>query len=73
MESWVRLVLIWGDQMKMMQQEGNFKPIALVLETEQEAQTLWGIVLRIKSCTPNDREFAMGQKISDWLSNEAHF
>lgn len=58
--------------MKMMQQEGDFRPIALVLETPEEAAALWDLMLGVKRTTENETVYQMAVKISDWISNRAH-
>jgi len=57
--------------MKLMQHEGNFRPIAIVLETEEDAATFWDMVLRIEKCTDVEAEHDMAVKISNWFSNQA--
>ncbi len=58
--------------MKLNQQSSEFSPIALVLETREEAQTFWDLITRITHVTNRSAEFEMALRISDWLSNEAH-
>lgn len=60
--------------MKMMQQGMTFSPVALVVETAEEADALWELA-RFTNCTgePLSGEArVMAVKISNWFSNEAH-
>ena len=59
--------------MNLHQENDGFSQIAIVLETRKDVEIFWDIMLRIKKCTDKDSEYAMAIKISDWLSNEAHF
>ena len=59
--------------MKMMQQDITFSPMALIVETAEEAEALWELA-RFTDCTgePLSGEArAMAVKISNWFSNEA--
>ena len=59
--------------MKMMQQEGSFRPIALVLETEADALLLWEIIdqyFRTGNAT-SEEAYQMSIRISSWFNNEA--
>lgn len=58
--------------MKLMQQDGGFRPIAIVLETEADAITFWDMVMRVEKCTDVEAEHDMAVKISNWFSNQAH-
>ena len=59
--------------MKMMQQEGEFRPIALVLETEQDALMLWDIVNYYNSQGgASVGASRLATEISNWFSQEAH-
>jgi hypothetical protein len=59
--------------MKMMQQDGNFRPIALVLETEIDALRFWDIINQYVSVggAASEEAYQMAIKISNWFSNEA--
>lgn len=59
--------------MKMMQQEGAFKPIALVLETEQDALMFWDIIEQYVSVggPASEETYQMATRINCWFSNEA--
>ena len=51
-------------------QEPAFSPIAIVLETADEAETLWAIVRHAEGHNQFERD--MIRKLSDLFSNEAH-
>jgi hypothetical protein len=59
--------------MKMMQQEGAFNPIALVLESEEDALRFWAIVNQYISVggAASEGAYQMAVRISNWFSNEA--
>ena len=59
--------------MKMMQQEGAFKPIALVLESEEDALRFWDIINQYVSVggPASEGAYQMAIRISNWFSNEA--
>jgi len=60
--------------MKMMQQGVIFSPVALVVETSEEAEALWELArFTNRTGEPLSSEArAMAVKISNWFSNEAH-
>ncbi len=57
--------------MKMMQQEGSFRPIALVLETEEDALLLWDIMSQYIAAGACEGANQMATQISNWFNNEA--
>lgn len=57
--------------MKLLQENEGFRPIAVVLETRDEAYVFWDMLDRVKKTTEKDAEYEMALEISDWLSNEA--
>jgi hypothetical protein len=59
--------------MKMMQQEGEFKPIALVLETENDALMFLDIINQYVSVggAASEGAYQMAVRVSNWFSNEA--
>jgi hypothetical protein len=58
--------------MKITQQDGEFRPVAIILETQEEMGILWDMMLRVKRASDKDKEFEMACAISDWISNKAH-
>lgn len=59
--------------MKLMQQKNMFSPIAIVVESSEDVQALWDLVLFATSpreLSPEARDLAA--RISNYLSNEAH-
>ena len=58
--------------MKILQENIEFCPIAVVLETKRELEVFWDIMIRVKKCTDKNDEYEMAVKISDWLTTEAH-
>lgn len=62
-----------ADFMKMMQQEGPFKPIAIVLETEEDALLFLDIIDQYVTVGVPESESAyhMAMLISNWFTNEA--
>ena len=57
--------------MKMMQQDGEFSPIALVLETKQDALLFAEIVEQYRSTGASAGAHDMSVDISNWLTLEA--
>lgn len=57
--------------MKLHQENEGFSPIAVVLETKEDAVVFWDMINRVKRTTDRDAEYEMALEISDWLSNEA--
>ncbi len=57
--------------MKLHQENDGFSPIAVVLETKEDAVVFWDMINRVKRTTDRDAEYEMALEISDWLSNEA--
>jgi hypothetical protein len=57
--------------MNMLQQETEFKPIEIVLETREEIDLLWEVFNASQEAWLGDKAIAMRRKISDFLSNEA--
>ncbi len=57
--------------MKLLQENEGFRPIAVVLETKEDAVVFWDMINRVKRTTDRDAEYEMALEISDWLSNEA--
>ena len=57
--------------MKLHQENDGFSPIAVVLETKEDAVVFWDMINRVKRATDRDAEYEMALEISDWLSNEA--
>jgi len=57
--------------MKLLQENEGFSPIAVVLETKEDAVVFWDMINRVKRTTDRDAEYEMALEISDWLSNEA--
>ena len=55
--------------MKITQQSKEFSPIAIVLETKEDAAIFWDIVSLVDQASKP--HYAMARKISDWFSNEA--
>lgn len=55
--------------MKIHQENNGFSPIAIVLETREDAVVFWDMVNRVKRTTDRDAEYGMALEISDWLSN----
>lgn len=59
--------------MKMMQQDVTFSPIAIVVETAEEAEALWELA-RFTDCTGEPLSIearALAVHISNWFSNAA--
>ena len=56
--------------MKIEQQQ-EFKPITITLETREDANQFWDL-LRYGSSKRQGAVKELGDKLSDWLSNEAH-
>lgn len=57
--------------MKFTQQEGAFRPIAVVFETSEEAELFWKIVREMDDFPLGLKERGMLTKISNYFSNEA--
>ena len=57
--------------MKMHQENNGFSPIAIVLETKEDAVVFWDMINRVKRTTDKDAKYKMALEISDWLSNVA--
>jgi len=57
--------------MKIHQENNGFSPIAIVLETKEDAVVFWDMINRVKRTTDKDAEYEMALEISDWLSNAA--
>lgn len=57
----------------MMQQEGAFKPIALVLESQEDALRFWDIINQYitEGGSASEEAYQMAARISNWFSNEA--
>lgn len=57
----------------MMQQEGAFRPIALVLETKEDAAQFWDIINQYISVggAASEKTYQVAVRISDWFSKEA--
>ena len=61
--------------MKMMQQEGVFRPIAVVLETEADVLMFWDIINQYIAVggPASEGTYQMAGRVSNWLSNVAKF
>ena len=59
--------------MKLHQENEGFRPIAVVLETRDEAYVFWDILNRVKKTTEKDAEYEMAKTILIWIINEAKF
>jgi hypothetical protein len=57
--------------MELRQQNNKFSPIALVLESRDEAMAFWDMILRVKDTTDKGSEHEMALEISDWMTSEA--
>lgn len=59
--------------MKMMQQEGAFKPIAIVLDTEEDALRFLDIIEQYVAVggPASESAYQMAIRISNWFTNEA--
>lgn len=57
--------------MKMHQENNGFSPIAIVLETKEDAVVFWDMINRVKRTTDKDAEYEMALEISDWMTSEA--
>ena len=55
----------------MHQENNGFSPIAIVLETKEDAVVFWDMINRVKRTTDKDAKYKMALEISDWLSNVA--
>lgn len=59
------------------EQQAEFKPITITLETRAEAMAIWTALSRTDVVKPNDIEWETGyaalKELSDWFSNQAHF
>ena len=58
--------------MKMLQENKGFSPVAIVLQSHEEVEIFWNMLLRVSRCADVENEVTMAIKISDWLSTEAH-
>lgn len=59
--------------MKLHQENEGFRPIAVVLETRDEAYVFWDMLDRVKKTTEKDAEYEMAKTILIWIINEAKF
>ena len=59
--------------MKLLQENEGFRPIAVALETRDEAYVFWDILNRVKKTTEKDAEYEMAKTILIWIINEAKF
>jgi hypothetical protein len=62
-----------GKTMKLLQENNGFSPIAVVLETMDEAIVFCDILNRVKKTTKKDAEYEMAKTILIWIINEAKF
>lgn len=59
--------------MKLHQENEGFSPIAVVLETKEDAVVFWDMINRVKKTTEKDAEYEMAKTISIWIINEVKF
>lgn len=55
--------------MKLTQQKPEFKPITITLETVEEANAFWDVILAAK-CKSKEA-YKLASEISNWFSNKA--
>jgi len=55
--------------MKITQQEKDFAPITIVIETAEEAEVLWAAIRCFRASDPRDKQRLI--EISDWFSTKA--
>ena len=55
--------------MKITQQEKDFAPITIVIETAEEAEGLWAAIRCFRASDPRDKQRLI--EISDWFSTKA--
>lgn len=54
--------------MKLTQEEPEFKPITITLETEEEAACFWDVILAAEC--PSKDSHKLAREISNWFTNE---
>lgn len=56
--------------MKMLQENKEFSPIAIVLESREDVDAFWFMLICV-AANPASPGFKLAKKMSDWFSNEA--
>ena len=57
--------------MQFVQENKEFQPIAIILETEEEAVAMWDVVVGFRGGVKTEAADDLSRKISNYFSNEA--